>query len=383
MAEFLSDLLASAVPGFFSGFQAANEYRRQKALAEFGMKMKQEEMALRRATEERMAAEHIERSRLTRETERRRMAAEQMKSFLQPAAALAAKHPEVADQLLPVAQAADQLPEAPETTPAGAGVIAPDQNPPPFGKDALREARDRSITEAAQAVRAQRESEREEDRQFKRDTLNEQIRARREAATLALADRAARAADTAAAKAAVLRPQETKELDTFGDALSLARTIKAGKEGIDTGPFAALRNSWASRLGVDDPQTSAFYASARDELATYIRSISGMATTDKERAFLSTIVPSPKDADSVFVSKLDRFIAKSQEMKDRRLRTLRAQGRDVSPYLDAAESEPGQPGAPAPDDGAVVVVTPDGKRKRLPRPAAEAIVKALPGARIE
>lgn len=55
MAEFLADLLAYGAPGFFQGFQAANEYRRQKALAEFNMKMKMEDLQLRRAAEARLA----------------------------------------------------------------------------------------------------------------------------------------------------------------------------------------------------------------------------------------------------------------------------------------------------------------------------------------
>lgn len=55
MAEFLSDLLAYGAPGFFQGFQAANQYRRQKAMDEFQMKMREDEIALRRAAEERLA----------------------------------------------------------------------------------------------------------------------------------------------------------------------------------------------------------------------------------------------------------------------------------------------------------------------------------------
>lgn len=69
MAEFLADLLAYGAPGFFQGFQAANEYRRQKALAEFNMKMKEDELQLRKAAEARM----VERERQMGEFHRAQM----------------------------------------------------------------------------------------------------------------------------------------------------------------------------------------------------------------------------------------------------------------------------------------------------------------------
>lgn len=55
MAEFLADALAYAAPGFFQGFQAANQYRRQKTMDEFQMKMREEEFAIRKMAEERLA----------------------------------------------------------------------------------------------------------------------------------------------------------------------------------------------------------------------------------------------------------------------------------------------------------------------------------------
>ncbi|HET8761556.1 MAG TPA: hypothetical protein VFN94_10825, partial [Nitrospiria bacterium] len=311
-------------------------------------------------------------------------AAAEVKQFLQPAESIAAKHPEVADTLAPAFQASEQIEGAPDVTPAGAGVLEPGAAPG-FGKDALRQARDNAIGEAAGQVREAEEAKRAEEHAFREQMMREQVRSRREAAALALMGRQDAMAAAAATKAAVLRPPEAKELDSLSDTISLAESIKAAKSGgVDTGPAASFLNRWAAKFGLDDPKTSAFYSAAKDQLSAYIRQISGTAASDKEREFLQTVIPSPTDNDQVFSAKLDRFLGKVKEIRDRRLSTLSRQGRDVSAYTES--TMPGQPSAgaagPASDD-TVTLVLPDGRRKRAPRADAEALAAKIPGARIE
>lgn len=133
----------------------------------------------------------------------------------------------------------------------------------------------------------------------------------------------------------MLTPAEvTSVLEIQGarDMLGRLEKMKTGNDGagaIDTGPFAALGSFIASKAGAGDPRMVEFKALAGEQIAGYIKSISGATVSEPERKNLLENVPGVGDDDEEFLAKLKQV----KDTLDAKLRlqkkAFEATGRDT------------------------------------------------------
>lgn len=132
------------------------------------------------------------------------------------------------------------------------------------------------------------------------------------------------------------RPSEksVEQLVQYDTALSLLEDIKKRKPKFNTGRFESAKNAGAQLIGVDDPEYSAFKADVNDQLAQYIKSISGAAASDKERGFLSQIQISTNDNDKTFMAKLESAINKIKNARAAHVEAQERIGKDMSQFQE-------------------------------------------------
>lgn len=137
------------------------------------------------------------------------------------------------------------------------------------------------------------------------------------------------------------RPSEKsiEQLAQYDTALALLNDIKKRKPKFDTGRGASSINAGAQLLGLDDPEYSAFKADVNDQLAQYIKNISGAAASDKERGFLSQIQVSTNDNDKTFMAKIDSAIEKVQRAREAHVEAQSRIGKDVTNMKEPLVSE--------------------------------------------
>jgi hypothetical protein len=104
-----------------------------------------------------------------------------------------------------------------------------------------------------------------------------------------------------------------------------------------------VRNLFASKVGLDDADVSEFRALVGDQLAAYIKDISGAAASDKERAFLEKNTPTIGDNDETFLRKVNNVIWKVEQMRAGKVQALDDAGRETSMFareddLDSPDS---------------------------------------------
>jgi hypothetical protein len=121
-------------------------------------------------------------------------------------------------------------------------------------------------------------------------------------------------------------------LTDLDNALSALDSIESQKDKFDTGPVSNVQNKLAGMIGVDDSKKSAFKAQVGDQLAQYIKSISGAAVSDQERAFLLQNLPTMADNDATFKAKLHIVKSRLQTNKANFMKNLQAQGKSVSDF---------------------------------------------------
>lgn len=144
-------------------------------------------------------------------------------------------------------------------------------------------------------------------------------------------------ADVAERKRTMLSDGQIKILAQYDTGLDSLKNIMAQKAAIDTGPAASKRNQLASKVGLDDPGVSSFRASVGDSLATYIRSLSGAAVSDRERAFLVQNVPKMEDNDQVFNAKLKTVMDRLERLRAIEIDLFGKQGKNISSFGEAAD----------------------------------------------
>jgi hypothetical protein len=152
-------------------------------------------------------------------------------------------------------------------------------------------------------------------------------------------------ADVVERKRKMLSDGQVKILSEYDSGIAMLGDIAKAKAGVDTGPAAARRNKIAGALGLDDPQVTAFRAMVGDQLASYIRSISGAAASDRERAFLMQNIPKPEDNDDTFNAKLGVVTDRLTKLRDIELNLFGAQGKDIAAFNEG--DAPGPADAPA------------------------------------
>lgn len=151
---------------------------------------------------------------------------------------------------------------------------------------------------------------------------------------------------TPAEVASVLEIQGAKNM------LGRLENMKTGKDGagaIDTGPFAALASFIASKAGAGNPRMVEFKALAGEQIAGYIKSISGATVSETERRNLLENVPGVGDDDEEFLAKLKQV----KDTLDAKLRLQKkafaATGRDTA-IFDVPDDVDAMPPAKKPAD---------------------------------
>lgn len=102
-----------------------------------------------------------------------------------------------------------------------------------------------------------------------------------------------------------LSDKQLSGLTAIDQSLSQLDRIADLKLDIDTGPVMATTQAGLELVGQDDPKFAAFRAEVGDQLATFIKQMSGTAASDAEVQRLLKIVPKVSDNDEQFMSKLN------------------------------------------------------------------------------
>lgn len=164
---------------------------------------------------------------------------------------------------------------------------------------------------------------------------------------------------------AKLSDKQTSDLANLDQALDQMGIIAIEKSDIDTGPLASARNSFAQTFGIDNSEVSTFRARVGSQLADYIKSISGAAVSDNERAFLLKNMPVLSDKDDTFIAKLNMVKDRLRRNRDIYVSNLNRKGKNVEEFTDpATPSEKTQAASPkSPNSGPMGEVTErDGKK---------------------
>jgi hypothetical protein len=198
----------------------------------------------------------------------------------------------------------------------------------------------RRYNEMRDAREATKRKEFNDERDFQLKEADQKDRSARGWASIAAQKEAARAR---AEQKNRPKPDEAGDVRKLDVALSTARKILADKGEIDTGPIANVRNLFASKVGLDDADVSEFRALVGDQLAAYIKDISGAAASDKERAFLEKNTPTIGDNDETFLRKVNNVIWKVEQMRAGKVQALDDAGRETSMFareddLDSPDS---------------------------------------------
>lgn len=135
-------------------------------------------------------------------------------------------------------------------------------------------------------------------------------------------------------KAQEAKPSEkqVKEFTDFDNALDSIKSIRSQKGQFDTGPLAGRMNSVAGLVGLDDADKTAFRSQVQDQLAQYIKSISGGAVSDQERASLIQNIPTMNDNDETFQRKLDVLEQRLERNRKNALENANKMGKDVKSF---------------------------------------------------
>lgn len=137
------------------------------------------------------------------------------------------------------------------------------------------------------------------------------------------------------------------ELQTGQEILNNIEALKnsggAGGAPINTGPIEAGISWFSTQLGVESPEKAKFKAETGAQLAEYIKSISGGAVSEPERASLIQNTPTPIDDDEEFLAKLQavRNILTTKLATKRR--AYEATGKDTAIFGAAPAPAPAAP----------------------------------------
>ena len=135
-----------------------------------------------------------------------------------------------------------------------------------------------------------------------------------------------------------LTPAEVEPIVELQTGLAIVNQIgkmKTDGKGIDTGPIAAARTWLASKATIADPERVKFKAMVGNQLAEYIKSISGGAVSVEERASLLENVPTTVDDDEEFVAKLDTVRRMLETKLGTKRKAFAATGRPTAIFDDA------------------------------------------------
>ena len=144
-----------------------------------------------------------------------------------------------------------------------------------------------------------------------------------------------------AEKAAGLSDKQVDAVTTIDDALDAVKFIIKEKPKYHTGRIEGMANKGGQFLNVDDPKYSAFRSQVGEQLAQYIKSISGAAVSVSERQALLENMPNIHDSDETFMEKAKLTMAKLQKHRERLLSNLSKQGKNVKAFDSEKTEAPG------------------------------------------
>lgn len=167
-----------------------------------------------------------------------------------------------------------------------------------------------------------------------------------------------------------LSDKQVEAVDSLDQTMGVIDEIDELKPAFGTGPLTSRVADFRRATGFDDAKMTAFKQKLGRNLANYIRSMSGLAVTDQERAYLTTLVPNDKLDDAAFLESIKTFRNELERTKSRKLENFRRQGKEgVSAFTDknvgykGELSEPPKQKDSKPSAGSVVTVK--GKRYRV------------------
>lgn len=170
-----------------------------------------------------------------------------------------------------------------------------------------------------------------------------------------------------------LSDKQVKDITSQDTAIKFIDDIRGFKKQnkIDTGQVSDKQNRLAQMVNLDDPKVSTFRAMVGQQLAEYIKSISGAAVSDKEREVLEKLIPKMDDSNATFDAKLGQLQDKLRSFKDVELKNIqKAQGKDVSKLA-----------SPEPKSDLVTIQGPSGQTVKMKKENAEKYL-SKPGYRI-
>lgn len=153
-------------------------------------------------------------------------------------------------------------------------------------------------------------------------------------ARLALAEQAHQDTEDARHR---LSDKELTQLDTMDSALQLIGGIGLDKAKIDTGPMAALTNTVAGWVGMDDPQVTEFRSRVVTQLNQAIRAQTGVSLSPGEVRRIEATLPLINDNDAQFRAKLNSVARRLWQARDRWLTNRARAGKNVEPFKTTSE----------------------------------------------
>jgi hypothetical protein len=139
-------------------------------------------------------------------------------------------------------------------------------------------------------------------------------------------------ADAKATKGDPLTQKQLEVITGYGNALDSLDRLREYKIGIDTGPLSNVQNIAAHAIGQDDPETSTTRAQMNTLVSDVVRVLSGLAASDQEREFIRTQVPNFTDNDPTWDAKMEAYVERVEQMRNRTLSDLAIANKDVAGF---------------------------------------------------
>lgn len=150
---------------------------------------------------------------------------------------------------------------------------------------------------------------------------------------------AAKGRDNTQNRFATLRGKPLQDYTSMAQVLTNLDGISAKLPGWDTGFLKNKANRLAWYAGMDDPKRAAINTQLGLNLADYIKSISGTAVNENERAFLTSITPNADTDEDTLYENLNAFQDYVQHKMDTTLNADQTGGYNVGPARGMAEQK--------------------------------------------
>jgi hypothetical protein len=207
---------------------------------------------------------------------------------------------------------------------------------------------DRS-SKVAQAIAARGLKERQMTENERHNRAVEDAMQKRAGATASLArserERKAEEKETARQdrldKDAKLSDKQIADIGSQNSALKSIDDVLEQKKNWDTGLLSFTQNKLLGMVGMDDSKKSAFKSDVGDQLAQYIKNISGASVSASERAALLENMPSVYDNDATFVEKAMSLKKRLARIRETELDALEKGGKNVTAFK--TQSPPADP----------------------------------------